>query len=330
MKNSIRRVIMVFLCLIMVIGLMPSAAAEYDSEPVIPEPAAEEQNSAATGNNAVISGSCGANVSYELDGNYTLIVYGNGPMYNYNVGDAPWYGYRNVIKRVKVHYGVTSIGESAFVNLPYLATVELANSVTSIGNFAFAVCNNISTMELPWSLKSIGDSAFFSALNMTTLRIPASMENIDHNAFGLCKIKKIVFLGNAPTIGHIAFDSDTAKAYYPSNNRTWTASKRQNYGGTLTWVGVSDPKITTQPKTATVKAGKKASFKVKASGGALSYQWFCLKKGSTNWVAVTSGGKSATLKVSAKKNMNGNKYRCTVTNVFGSVTSKAVKLKVKK
>jgi hypothetical protein len=91
---------------------------------------------------------------------------------------------------------------------------------------------------------------------------------------------------------------------------------------------LTKPKITTQPKSATVKAGKKATFKVKASGAKLQYQWYVMKKGTNKWTKL-SGKTSATLKITAKKSMNGYKYRCKVYNAAGSVYSKTIKLKVK-
>ncbi len=91
---------------------------------------------------------------------------------------------------------------------------------------------------------------------------------------------------------------------------------------------VVKPKITTQPKAVSVKAGKTATFKLKASGGGLSYQWYYQKPGSSKWVKVSKATK-ATYSFKAAKNKNGYKYRCVVKNAAGKVTSKAVKLTVK-
>ena len=91
---------------------------------------------------------------------------------------------------------------------------------------------------------------------------------------------------------------------------------------------VTKPRITTQPKAASVKAGKKVTFKVKATGGELKYQWYYLKPKTSKWVKM--GGKAkATLSFTAAKSKNGYKYRCYVTNKAGTVKSKAVKLTVK-
>ena len=91
---------------------------------------------------------------------------------------------------------------------------------------------------------------------------------------------------------------------------------------------ITAPTITAQPKAASVKAGKKVTFKVKAGGEGLKYQWFYQKPKTTKWVKI-SGAAKATYSFTAKKTKNGYKYRCTVTNAAGSVTSRAVKLTVK-
>ncbi len=96
--------------------------------------------------------------------------------------------------------------------------------------------------------------------------------------------------------------------------------------GTLTVV--TKPKITTQPKAANVKAGKKVTFKVKASGYDLKYQWYYQKPGTSKWVKM-SGKTKATLSFKAGKSKNGYKYRCLVKNEAGKTYTKTVKLTVK-
>lgn len=92
---------------------------------------------------------------------------------------------------------------------------------------------------------------------------------------------------------------------------------------------VTAPKITTQPKAVSVKAGKTATFKIKAGGEGLKYQWYYQKPGTTKWVKITKNGAKPTYKVTAKKSMNGWKYKCLVSNAAGKVYTKAVKLTVK-
>lgn len=88
------------------------------------------------------------------------------------------------------------------------------------------------------------------------------------------------------------------------------------------------PVITSQPSSTTVTAGKKATFKVMATG-AVSYKWFYKKPSETAWKEVTQNGTSATYTLTTATRHNGNKYRCTITNSAGSVNSNIATLTVK-
>ena len=95
-------------------------------------------------------------------------------------------------------------------------------------------------------------------------------------------------------------------------------------------VVAAKPTIKTQPKAVSVKAGAKATFKVVASGTALSYQWYYRTKSTAKWTKITTAaGKKATYTFTTAKKQNGYEYKCEVTNLKGTVTSKVVKLTVK-
>ena len=107
-----------------------------------------------------------------------------------------------------------------------------------------------------------------------------------------------------------------------------------NSGGSVCTVIVCasrahQPRIFSQPRNKTVKAGQTATFMVRADGGGLKYQWYYQKPNTKKWVKAKNGT-GATLNVKVTKKMNGYQYRCKVYNAAGSVYSKTVKLKVKK
>ena len=97
---------------------------------------------------------------------------------------------------------------------------------------------------------------------------------------------------------------------------------------TVTLTVICKPVITTQPKKASVKAGKKVTLKVKARGGDLKYQWYYQKPGTKKWVKIKKATKAAYSFKAAKKK-SGYKYRCLVKNAAGNTYTKAVKVKVK-
>ncbi|MDQ3115184.1 MAG: alkaline phosphatase D family protein [Verrucomicrobiota bacterium] len=83
------------------------------------------------------------------------------------------------------------------------------------------------------------------------------------------------------------------------------------------------PAITNQPKDATVALGQRAKFKVAASGEPpLLYQW---AKNGTNIAGATQASYSTPPAVLAD---DGSLFTVTVSNVSGSVTSRAAKLTV--
>lgn len=84
---------------------------------------------------------CGDNLTWHLDEKGTLTISGNGEMYDYEPGAAPWEVYADDIQKVVFEEGVTSIGKCAF---------ERSDS----GKYRF------NTLTLPKSLKKIGEWAF--------------------------------------------------------------------------------------------------------------------------------------------------------------------------
>ena len=92
---------------------------------------------------------------------------------------------------------------------------------------------------------------------------------------------------------------------------------------------IARPKIKTQPKSVSVLVGKKAVFKVKATGKRLKYQWYYKKPGTTVWKKVSSGGKKATYRVKATAARDGYQYKCVVKNKAGKVESNVVRLTVR-
>ena len=87
----------------------------------------------------------------------------------------------------------------------------------------------------------------------------------------------------------------------------------------------SRPLISSQPEEAVVPLGAPATFRVKASGDGLSYQWqYSTDSGKTwnNWAGKTA----ASVSVTVTTHNDGCRYRVTVSNKAGSVTSNAVSL----
>ncbi len=94
-------------------------------------------------------------------------------------------------------------------------------------------------------------------------------------------------------------------------------------------VSANLPVITGQPTGQTAEEGKKATFKVTASGTGLSYQWQVSKDSGATWKNCTSSGNtSATFSFTTKSSYTGWRYRCKVSNANGSVYTQAALLTV--
>lgn len=148
-----------------------------------------------------------------------------------------------------------------------------------------------------------------------TVVIEAGVKSIATWAFGRCKsLTKIIFKGDAPSIGDYAFSSVQATAYYPPDNATWTKSVKKNYGGTITWKEIpTEGVLIESPADVDAEAGDQVSFTVKKSGSIESYRWESSTDGE-NWEAEDETAETFTL--TATMALNGRKYRCIMVDAF--------------
>lgn len=68
-------------------------------------------------------------------------------------------------------YGLTNIGNCAFINCIRLTSIELPDSVTSIGGLAFENCRSLTSINIPNSVTSIGINAFCFCTSLSTVNI---------------------------------------------------------------------------------------------------------------------------------------------------------------
>lgn len=91
----------------------------------------------------------------------TIYIYGSGKMTDYpSEYKSPWCNYDQVVSRVVIEDGVTSVGDYSFSGFRYLKTVEIADSVQSIGSNAFASCPDLNELTLNENITGIADSSF--------------------------------------------------------------------------------------------------------------------------------------------------------------------------
>jgi len=83
----------------------------------------------------------------------------------------------STVKEVEFGSAVTSIGNSAFLEINALTTVKLSDSIQSIGSNAFSYCRNLANLDLGHGVTNIG-SAFLVCNSLTSVTIPDSVQTI--------------------------------------------------------------------------------------------------------------------------------------------------------
>ena len=159
------------------------------------------------------------------------------------------------------------------VTVPVDYTVHVYNSYATDRYSAFRGCSNVETIyytpgttgRLPnrqnsqfYSNHYIHSLEYACRESLKTVTFDPGITVIGSYAFYECKVlNSITFFGDAPSISSDAFYQVTADAWYPDDNNTWTDSKLQNYGGTLTWEQF------TPPQTASVEEAAPEATKTK-------------------------------------------------------------------
>ena len=125
-----------------------------------------------------------------------------------------------------------------------------------------------------------------------------------------------------------SFKATMAKNGYQYRCKVWNDDETlESNAATLTVTPVP-PKFGTQPKDAKVKLGEEAEFKVKASGGVVTYQWYYRTSEDGEW-KVMNGETGNNLIVVAEEGNIGWQFLCRATNEEGSTDSKIATLKLR-
>lgn len=150
------------------------------------------------------SGYCGRQVVYNADStnlqwtfdaaDSLLTITGTGRMYDYTMDTkAPWYVWRNGIKRVVISDGVTVIGTYAFWDIP-MDSVSFGNTLETIREYAFSGCYMLRRLDFPASLQRIEHEAFASNHALKVIDFGASEAIVEYYAFaGLPSLQTILF-----------------------------------------------------------------------------------------------------------------------------------------
>jgi len=114
--------------------------------------------------------------------------------------------YCNMLQKVEIGSGVTSIESYAFYYCYSLASVVIPSGVTSIGSYAFYCCYSLASVVIPSGVTSIESYAFGICYSLASVVIPSSVTSIESYAFGNCySLASVVIPSGVTSIGSYAF-----------------------------------------------------------------------------------------------------------------------------
>ena len=114
--------------------------------------------------------------------------------------------YCNMLQKVEIGTGVTSIDDYAFQYCYSLSSIVIPNSVTSIGTYVFRYCCSLSSIVIPNSVTSIGYNVFYYCYSLSSVIIPESVTSIDDYAFQYCySLSSLIIPDSVTSIGGNAF-----------------------------------------------------------------------------------------------------------------------------
>ena len=204
--------------------------------------------------NIIDSGTCGDNLTWNLDNDGLLTIAGEGKMNNYSDNNVPWYTYRDEIIDVVIKNGVTSIGSFSFANCKEIVSVNLPESLTNISHHAFGKCIKLQSIELPNSLDSLEGSVFSGCESLKSMVFPANLNCININTCTGCTALESVCISDGITaIYENAFDGCEllSEVIFLGSETKWNSIIIQNGNENL-----KNSKITfsaiTEPKSGTL------------------------------------------------------------------------------
>ena len=121
----------------------------------------------------------GTDITWSLGADGVLTISGSGAIPDYD-WDAPWYNCRSIVNTVNIGCGdgdnITRVGNTAFVEMNHLQTVNFGKSVTRIGHKAFEG-TGLTTFTLPASVEGIEGGAFARMYNVTAFNVENGNES---------------------------------------------------------------------------------------------------------------------------------------------------------
>ena len=172
----------------------------------------------------VASGTYGDDLTWTLDSEGTLAIFGSGMMPDW--AGAPWSTNNENIKNVVIDSGITSIGAHAFLNCNNLIGITIPAGVTEIGIRAFEGCGSLAGVTIPEGVTTIGSDAFNGCSSLTSVTIPKGVTNVGIYTFSGCSgLANVTIPDSVTSIEDSAFSgcSSLTDVYYTGTVEQWNA-----------------------------------------------------------------------------------------------------------
>ena len=99
----------------------------------------------------------------------TLTISGNGPMYDYEEGAAPWAAYKDQVTKVVFSGNVTTVGSYAFKDYDAITDVDFGSAMHTLGANSFAQCDGLTSISLPATFRIFGEQSLYSCKNLKAI-----------------------------------------------------------------------------------------------------------------------------------------------------------------
>ena len=164
---------------------------------------------------------------------------GTGIMKDFGQGNAPWYGSKDIIKKVEVEGNLKKIGRYAFYRCSSLTNVDIERTeLTSIGDYAFCA-SGITEIRIPNSVTSIGKSAFSGCHKLTSVNLPTGITKISDGLFNDCENLSKIYYGSNENLNYVLLPEGIttigASAFKNCKNLTRLVNLEEN---SITTIGV--------------------------------------------------------------------------------------------
>lgn len=124
---------------------------------------------------------------------------------------------------------VKIIGESSFIYMWELTSIDLPDGLTSIEDGAFYECIELTSVAIPNSVTYLGQDIFHGCAKLSSVTMGQNVTKIDKRAFSGCPLTKVYLPASVTFIGENAFTSNLTDVYCFAKQLPETSRKRATF-----------------------------------------------------------------------------------------------------